>query len=483
MPINSEWRPDKSSDVPLYMQIVDRFRDLVITGEWSPGYRIPSQRDLAVHFKVNRSTISTAIDELISHGILKTEVGRGTFVEDELWNSLVEPPKGWNIYRDNGLFIENTESIQMVNELLGNNDYINLGSNDLPKESTHISYIKKSLMDLSDELENLNYLPPLGHYGLREQIAKQLIQKGIYTSPENIFVTSGSVQALHLISLAMVKKEMTLFTEDPSYINTLNIFQSMGIDIKKIGMDRQGISMTRLSKAIKKTDFSLLYTIPNYHNPTNILMSKKRRDDLLQWCEHNKIAIIEDDAYGDLWFDEMPPHALKSSDNNGLVLYLGTVSQTLSAGLRLGWIVGPKPVIKRLSDVKMQTDYGTSSLSQLIVKRLFESGAYDVHLNSLRRRLKEKRNIMLDLLKTHFKNLGTWSVPKGGYNIWLNLNTKVPAAKLFNTAFERKIILDPNMSYEDKDLNGIRLSYSSIHESSMEPALKILKDIIIKIQK
>ncbi len=483
MPSEISWRPDKNSEMPIYEQIVEHIRDQVAGGDILPGYRIPSQRELAEKFQVNRSTVNTAIDELVSLGILKTEVGRGTFVEDDMWNSLIKTSSGWDMHKYHGLFIENTDPTRKAHELIGNYNYIDLGSNDLSSELTPTSYIRNALKYMPMGIDSLNYLPPLGHYGLRSELTRQLAGKGIMVKPENILITSGSVQALHLISLALVKKNTTLFTEEPSYINTLNIFPSMSINMKTIAMDDEGISIDKLSKTVGKNNApSLLYTIPNYQNPTNILMSQSRRENLIKFCMRNKIVIIEDDAYGDLWFEKRPPRPLKAYDKNGFVLYMGTISQTLSAGLRIGWIVGSKSIIKRLSDVKMQIDYGTSSLSQMVLRELFESGAYNKYLETLRPKLKVKRDFLLRLLDMHLKDLCTWTVPNGGYHIWLKFKDKLSVEKLFHAAIEKMILLDPNPGITDKKASAIRLSYSYADYQDMVTAVKTLKKIILKIR-
>lgn len=482
MLITIDWKPDKSSETPLYTQIIDYFRKQIASGNFKSGQRIPSQRDLASLFEVNRSTVNTAIDELMSMGILNTKAGKGTFIEGELWNSLVEPPFGWSNHEYDGAYIENTNPTRTANELLGNNDYFNLGSHDLAKELSSSTYIQYVLKDISDDLKNLDYLSPLGNLKLRKVLVKKLAADGIKATPENILITSGSAQALNIISLALLKRNTTLFSENPSYINTLNIFQSIGVTMKKISMDENGISVDQLSRAVKKIDFPLLYVNPNYQNPTSITMSKSRREELIKCCEDNNIAIIEDDAYGQLWFDEKPPPPLKSIDKNGHVLYLSTISQTISPGLRIGWIVGPETVINRLSDVKMQTDYGTAALSQIIAKRLLESDAYNQHLINVRNKLKQRRDLMLDIIRNDLQDVGSCDIPKGGFYIYLRFNKKIFADKLFDAALKERLLLDPDVGAEGNEIDAIRLSFSFIPMNQMETALKVLRHIVINLK-
>ena len=158
-------------------------------------------------------------------------------------------------------------------------------------------------------------------------------------------------------------------------------------------MDHHGILPSDLLKRIKYSQKqNILYSIPCFQNPTGILMSKERRKEILKICEKEQLPIIEDDIYRELWIDEQPPVPLKSMDKHGHVLYIGSLSKTLTPGLRIGWIIGPEPVIDRLSDIKMQTDYGSSSLSQRVAAEWINKGFYEDHVANVRIHLKTKTN-------------------------------------------------------------------------------------------
>ncbi len=223
---------------------------------------------------------------------------------------------------------------------------------------------------------------------------------------------------------------------------------------------------------------SLLYTIPTIHNPTGMIMSNERRVELVNYCKSIRLPIIEDDAYRELWLEDEPPAPLKSLDDNGSILYLGTVSKTLAPGLRIGWIVGPEPVVERLGDVKMQTDYGASSLSQWILYEWLESGLYEKHLIGLKKHLLDRRNFVLDILNKYFKDIASWSVPKGGFYIWLRLNKKISTDKLFTLALNKKILINPGNIYDFSKNQYLRISYSYASLKDLEYGLKCLSEII-----
>ena len=172
------------------------------------------------------------------------------------------------------------------------------------------------------------------------------------------------------------------------------------------------------------------------------------------------MPIVEDDAYGELWLEEESPLSLKSMDENGMILYLGTVSKTLAPGLRIGWVVGSETVIARMGDVKMQIDYGASSLSQLIVNELFKNGDYDRYLSELRVQLRKRRDYSLDLLNEYFIDLADWSIPMGGFYIWLKLKKPVSTEGLFKKALKKNLLLNPGLVYDEVDNHALRLSYA-----------------------
>ncbi len=167
-------------------------------------------------------------------------------------------------------------------------------------------------------------------------------------------------------------------------------------------------------------------------------MSLNRRKELINICNNEKLPIIEDDVYGELWIDEPPPETLKSIDTNGNVLYVGSVSKTLSPGLRIGWVVGPETVISRLADIKMQMDYGSSSLSQLTVSKWIETGLYQDHLKDMRIALKKRRDFTIQLLNTYFADIASWKEPKGGYYVWIDLKNNVSMYRVLKRHTRRK---------------------------------------------
>ena len=476
--IEFEWKPDKTAKTPIYRQIVKYISDKIAAGDWVIGSRLPSQRAMALAFDVNRSTIVTAMEDLLSYDILESDFGGGTRVKSNSWSLLMSQPPDWNKYISSGPFHANLPTIQTINKLEFEPGYIRIGTGELAPELYPNKLVTKIFRRMPEVVPHLGYLGPLGLPELGRALSERLqLEQGIEADPANIMVASGSLQGLQLISVCMLKRGSRVYTEAPTYLKSLQIFQSAGMNLCGIPMDEEGIKYWNIKGA---SIDSLLYTIPTHHNPTGLVMSEERRKALLSFCQKNCLPVLEDDAYGQLWFEEKPPKAIKASDKTGSVIYLGTVSKTMAPGLRIGWVVGPEAVVQRLGDVKMQTDYGASSVSQWMMTELLTSGDYDIYLDDLRRELKGRRDNALAALRRNFNDMATWNRPSGGFYIWLRLNKEVPIDKVFHEALQHGLLLNPGNIYDYIENHAIRISYAYADPEDMTKAIEILASIVEK---
>ncbi|MEH7097988.1 PLP-dependent aminotransferase family protein [Neobacillus vireti] len=480
----TDWKPNKSSPIPLHKQITDFMKEKISNGEWTIGYKLPPQRTLAKILEVNRSTIVTAYDELIAEGLIEGKSGSGTRVVNNTWNLLATaPPPDWNSYVTRGSHKPNLPTIQEINQAEFTPNIIRLGTGELsPNLLPHLS-MKKIFHHLSNRDISYGYEEPKGLLPLREQIATYLKTIGISASPSSILIVSGALQALQLISVGLLHRGSTVLTEKPSYLHSLNVFQSAGMRLMGIPMDTEGIQSKLISTYKKQQNAALLYTIPTFHNPTGTLMTLERRKQLLKTCQQEQLPLIEDDVYRELWLEENPPKPMKAFDKHGLVLYLGSLSKSLSPGLRIGWIVGPEPVVEHLADIKMQTDYASSSLSQWAAAEWFSSGLYHEHLHEIRKQLKIRRDFTLDILNMYFSDLAVWEKPAGGFYIWLRLLPSLSMRKLFEMALAEGILLNPGNVYDHQAEQYLRISYSFAPLPRIEDGLKRLLKIIKTIAK
>ncbi|WP_440113729.1 PLP-dependent aminotransferase family protein [Paenibacillus sp. QZ-Y1] len=483
----SGWKPDPSHDLPLYRQIEIYISEKITTGEWTTGYRLPSQRTLAQSMGVNRSTLVTAFDNLAAAGMIEGRHGGGTYVCGSSWHAMAHGAMpNWEDAIEEGSYYPNLPEVQQINRAEFQPGIIRLGTGELAPELMPQEAFNDILHSLSSRSSTLNYLEPQGSRELREALSVHLQASGIQASPESILIVSGSLQALHLISVGLLPRGSAVLLEKPSYLYSIHAFQSAGLKMSGIPMGPDGLHIPRLKDAAQSVtnmdSMSLLYTIPSFHNPTGSVMSDSRREELLAIARNIGISILEDAAYTDLWLGEPPPPSLKARDREGRVLHMGTLSKAVSPGLRLGWLVGPEPVIRRLADIKMQTDYGTSSLAQEAAALWFAEGYHTRHMDRLRPKLLKRRDFMLELLQHHFGELAEWTTPAGGFYIWLRFTVEpLSIRELFNTCLESNILIHPGYLYDRLDVDHIRLSYAYASPDEMERGLHLLAQAVKKL--
>ncbi|MCA1212945.1 PLP-dependent aminotransferase family protein [Bacillus amyloliquefaciens] len=451
----------KMKKLPKYIQIIQFIKEKIGNGEWPIGSKIPSQRTLAKHFEVNRSTVITALEELTADGLIEGRMGKGTVVTNNTWTLLAKnSAPDWDQYVISGIQQPSQKIVQEINKSESNSDLIQLSKGELSHEIFPLAVMKEIMGKVSQNIEAFGYEEPKGYLPLREALSGYLRTIGIQASPSSILIVSGALQALQLISMGLLQRGSTVFLDQPSYLYSLHVFQSAGMKLTGVPMDNNGLLPEHIHMARGERGRSILYTNPCFHNPTGILMSKKRREEILAASENVQLPIIEDDIYRELWIDEIPPDPIKTIDKNGHVLYIGSLSKTLSPGLRIGWIVGPEPVIERLSDIKMQTDYGSSSLSQRVAAEWFTSGEYQQHLEQVRSQLKVRRQLVMSLLETNLKNVAAWNMPKGGFFVWVKILPPLSMKLLYTKALTKGILLNLGSIYAQEKGNYIRLSYA-----------------------
>ncbi|OMP66979.1 aminotransferase-like domain-containing protein [Domibacillus epiphyticus] len=447
--------------------VVDWIKEQIKLGKWTPGEKIPSQRVLADDFSVNRSTVIAALEQLKADGIIKAEMGKGTIVANDTWSLLASLPR-----------IKETPPV-----LPADSGIIDLSKGELAEDVFPDGYLNDVIGRLSGNINSLGYEERTGYEPLREAVAGYMTRQGTPVSPSSILIVSGAMQGLQLIASGLLEHGSSIFLEEPSYLYSIQTFQSRGMSLAGIAMDKEGLLTADLETKWHSKKPGALYTIPCFHNPTGVLMSETRRKEVLSFCAAHRLPIIEDDIYRELWLDSPPPPSIKSMDVYGNVLYIGSLSKTLSPGLRIGWIAGAEPVIERLSEIKMQADYGTSSLSQRVAAEWLGEGLYEQHFKYVRKELLKRRNHAASSLQRHLSNLADWHIPNGGFFIWLRLKQDISIKELYAEAANEGILFHPGSIYTGGASRSIRLSYGFAGPAQFDEGIKRMKKLIIALSK
>ncbi len=311
----------------------------------------------------------------------------------------------------------------------------------------------------------LQYSASEGFPALREFVANELSKQSAAAGvpwavdPNQVLITTGSQQALDLIAKILIDKDSTVLVETPAYLGALQAFTPMEPKYVSIASDDEGVLIDDVKS--KATDARFLYVIPNYQNPTGRSMSEARRAALSQAAREADLPIVEDNPYGDLWFDAPPPAPLTARNPDGGI-YMGSFSKTLAPGLRLGFLVAPKALYPKLLQAKQAADLHTPSFNQRIVSEVLKDGFIDRHVPTIRALYKSQCEAMLAALSRELAGTGIqWNQPTGGMFLWLTLPEHMNSIDLLPLAVERNVAFVPGAAFyaDHPQRNTLRLSF------------------------
>ena len=246
IPVQIEWHPDPAQPVPVYRQILEWMYGKMESGEWPAGTRLPSQRDMARHFQVNRSTLNQALKPLLEAGVLQGRGSQGTVVASTAWSLRLPVQPDWSHYMTAGYFRANQEVVQAINSLEFDDRLIRLGTGELDPRLFPQDAFRQTLRDVADAITSLGYVEPLGMPALRQALAGYARKRNLMVAPSSILITSGALQGLQLISAGLLRGGATVYVEDPTYVKSLPVFQSAHLRLCGLPIDDQGLSLEAL---------------------------------------------------------------------------------------------------------------------------------------------------------------------------------------------------------------------------------------------
>lgn len=428
---------DREGGPPLYQQIEAFIRQGILTGSLGAGMRLPAVRRLAEDLQVNRITIESAYARLEADGLIAGRQGSGTYVL-AIGPRATMPAGGekevWPLWQQGPLARVRKESFNDRENLADSHPQpINFGGGigdpHLLSFKDFGQSIQKIIRRQGDN--GCTYGDPRGFAPLRATIAQILASQGLQTSPERILITTGSQQAIMLVAQLLLRPGDVVLTENPTYSGALDIFRSMDVAPIGIDLDTDGMLVDSLEDLLRQHHPKLLYTIPNFQNPTGVCLSSQRRRRILELACRYNVPILEDDYVGDLRYEGCARPALKALDAGGMVVYVSTFSKMLMPDLRIGFLVADGPVYDSLLKRKCLNDLATSNLLQRSLDDYLSVGRYQAHLRRSCRIYRKRRDIMLQAIEEHLPRGVTLVPPKGGFYIWLRLSPEVDMDGLF----------------------------------------------------
>jgi 2-aminoadipate transaminase len=326
--------------------------------------------------------------------------------------------------------------------------------------------------------EALQYAASEGLGPLREWIAAHLAtSQGMTVSPEQVLVTTGSQQGLDLAAKVLIDTDARVLVETPTYLGALQAFTPYEPRIEGLASDHEGPLPDALAAAAGGA--RLAYLLPNFQNPTGHVHTEARRAAVVAAAQARGLPLVEDNPYGDLWFDAPPPKSLASRWPEG-VLYLGSFSKVLAPGLRLGYVVAPAALYPKLLQAKQAADLHTPIFNQRIVFDVIRSGLLETHVPKTRARYKMQRDAMQASLDKHLSGLASWARPEGGMFFWLELPDGLDAMALLPKAVEAGMAYVPGAAFyaQAPRANSLRLSFVTVPPDKIEDGVAALARVL-----
>jgi 2-aminoadipate transaminase len=315
--------------------------------------------------------------------------------------------------------------------------------------------------------EALQYGPTEGYQPLKQFIAEMLSKYGILVETDNIIMTNGSQQALDLIGKLFINPGDCMITSAPTYLGALQAWESYEARFCPISVDGDGIIIDDLPAILESDhEHKLIYVLPNFHNPAGTTMPLERRERLVEIAREHDLVIIEDDPYGELRYEgEYITPIFRLAPER--TIYLSTFSKTLTPGIRLAYVVAPKPIITRFIQAKQGADLHTGTFVQMVVNDICQRGFLRQHVKRLRGVYSQRRDMMMDAIAEHWPQECTYTRPKGGLFLWAQAPEQIKTQEFIDKALEMNVAFVPGFAFypggEGGD-NAMRLNFSYANE-------------------
>lgn len=471
---------DSSSSTPLFVQIAQAIIADVRRGRLRPGDQLPGTRTLAHSLGVHRNTILSAYQELAVEGWIQTSRARGTFVSRDL--PVAKPRLLSSSTLRDAVPLQPKYDVRSAPELYRANQAHAPGSLSLAGGLPDVRLLpavelarayRRVLRARGSSL--LSYGDLQGHPLLRAALAEMLsATRAVAATPETLIVTRGSQMALYLVAKALVRPGDLVIVEDPGYRPAWEAFRLAGARLLPLSVDRAGANINELVKIANREPVRAVYLTPHHQYPTTVTLSAARRLELLHLATKHRIAVIEDDYDHEFHYEARPILPLASTDATGSVIYIGTLSKVLAPGLRIGYVVGPRPLIEALVSYRSFVDLQGDLAVEAAVADLLESGEVQRHIRRARRIYLKRRDLMMNHLKKELGTALTFEPPTGGIALWARVAPEIDLPAWEQQGQKAGVIFQTGrrFAFDDPTLRCVRLGFALRSEAEIGEALR-----------
>jgi 2-aminoadipate transaminase len=335
----------------------------------------------------------------------------------------------------------------------------------------------------------LQYGATRGYRPLLDTIAGLMKQRGVASSIDQLMITSGSQQGLDIVGRVLCDPGDVLLMELPSYVGAISAFENIGATLVGVPQEADGVDLVALDRILKEQraagrTVKAFYTVPNFQNPTGLIVSLAKRRALLEWASREDLLIIEDDPYRDLYFEDVTTAAdtrpIVADDTEGRVIYLSSFSKTLAPGFRTAWLHAPAALAAKFELALQSADLCTGAFDQRMINGACRRGVLDTHLPRLRAAYQAKRDVMARALQAELGDAIEWESPRGGFFLWVRLPAGVTGERLLTIAHQRGVIFVAGESFfvDGRGADYIRLAFSSPTHERIEEGVRRLAGAI-----
>ncbi len=460
----------------LYEQLATSISKLIDGGTLRPGDRLPSVRKFSKKRGVSVSTVLQAYRHLEDCRLVEARPQSGFYVRPQVRNRPTQPKISAPPLA--ATEVDVSELVMEVLESIADPDVVPLGAAIPSPDLLPTVKLNRVLATVARQAgaEINMYLLPKGYEPLRHEIALRALDWGCNLSSDDFLITCGCLQALSLCLRAVARAGDTVAVESPAYYGVLQLLESLHLKTLEIPTcPRDGIDVEALEHAIAHEPVKACLVNPNFQNPLGSLMPEANKKALVDLCARHEIPLLEDDLYGDLYFEPPRPKSLKAFDRTGNVLHCGSFSKTLAPGYRIGW-VAPGRFEKEVRRAKLASTISTAAPLQMALAVFLRKGGYDHHLRTLRRAFAGNLERMTQAIGEYFPEGTRATRPLGGFVLWVELPETVNALDLHRQALKHQISIAPGPIFSTTGQYGhfIRLNGGYPWSDRIEQALQTL---------
>jgi DNA-binding transcriptional MocR family regulator len=477
---------ERDSEQSISTQIADVVRTAIEQGDLPPGAKLPTTRALAEAAAVNHLTAVRVYRRLAAEGFVTAARGRGTFVRqapplasraDGRWQHAVLPDAERSYV---------SQVIAATWQPSVDEDHINLATGWASAELHPVRELATISAEVFSDLgaAAVMYGDPDGVWALREEVARRGVPAGFATDPDEIVITTGGRQAIDLVCRAILRPGDLAVTESPTFSGALVSMQQTGARVLGVPYDEQGIDVDALEAILARHEVKLVLVQSGSQNPTGQDMSAERAQRLLALARERSFFILEDGVYCTVRFGSPEPSRLRLGAPDHVV-YVDSLSKTIGGGLRVGWVAAEGEIRRRLTDLKLSTDYHSAVLPQHLAQRWLASGAHDEHLRRINVIYARRCEAMLESLERRLGDEVMVIPPKGGHHVWVTFRGAVDERLLFTESLRHGLSFTPGgaTTVQSDGISGLRLSFSLLDEQRIDEGVRRLAVAMRAIQR